>query len=77
MVIKIAKPPAKIPEAPKPAIALPTIRALDDGASAQTKLPTSKIATYVRYANFFEKRTKLLPVSGWVVHLRGTLNLDN
>lgn len=39
-----AKPPANMPEAPKPAMALPAIRAADDGARAQTKLPISKTA---------------------------------
>lgn len=45
IVVMIANPPAKMPDAPRPATALPTIRALEDGASAQTKLPISNMAT--------------------------------
>jgi hypothetical protein len=37
--------PAKIPDAPIPVIDLPMIKALEDGARAQTKLPISRMAT--------------------------------
>ena len=45
MVVRITKPPAKMPEAPSPAIARPTINAFDDGARAHTRLPISNIAS--------------------------------
>jgi len=37
------KAPEKIPAPPEPAIARPTIRATDVGASAQIKEPTDKL----------------------------------
>jgi len=45
MVVRITKPPAKTPEAPKPATALPAIIAPDVGAAPETRLPISKITT--------------------------------
>ena len=44
MVVRTTNPPAKTPEAPKPATALPAMSAFELGAVAQTKLPSSKIA---------------------------------
>lgn len=37
--------PVRIPALPQPAIALPIIKVVEFGATAQTKLPTQKIAT--------------------------------
>lgn len=44
MAVCTAKPPANMPEAPRPATALPTMRALEVGARAHTRLPISKMA---------------------------------
>ena len=42
-VARTMREPAKRPDAPMPDTARPIIRAIDEGASAQTKLPTSNI----------------------------------
>ncbi len=39
IVARITKPPAKMPDAPNPAIARPAISARDDGASPDNRLP--------------------------------------
>lgn len=69
MVVSRVNPPAKIPEAPKPATARPTIRALEFGASAQTRLPTSNTKIYTKYTSFFGNKVYVFPASGWLAHL--------
>lgn len=43
-VVNMTKPPAKTPEAPQPAMALPAISIFEEAANAQTKLPISNNA---------------------------------
>lgn len=72
-VVKMIRPPANIPDAPKPVIALPTIKTGDDGARAHTRFPISNTARYVRYVIFFGKRVNDLPANGWLAHLLGAV----
>jgi hypothetical protein len=44
----IAKPPVKSPDPPIPAIALPIIKAVEDGATPHTREPISKITTNMK-----------------------------
>lgn len=48
--------PVFTPAAPSPAMARPTIRATEEGATAQIKLPTSKIKMDIRYVIFRLKK---------------------
>jgi hypothetical protein len=44
----VTSAPVKIPALPRPATARPTIKAVDVGARAQTRDPTSKMKTAMR-----------------------------
>lgn len=57
--------PEVTPAAPNPAMARPTMRAVEVGATAQTRLPTSKMATEVKYTGFVEKNLYALPHTDW------------
>jgi len=54
IVAKRTIPLIKTPEAPSPVTALPAIKAAEEGANAQTRLPTSKVKRYMRKVIFFE-----------------------
>lgn len=55
------KAPDATPAAPNPAIARPTIRAVLFGATAQIRLPSSKMNTESRYVHLRGKYLKALP----------------
>ena len=50
------KAPEKIPADPNPAIALPTIKAVELGATPQIKEPNSKMPIATRYTYLIEKK---------------------
>jgi hypothetical protein len=50
------KAPEKIPAEPRPAMARPIIRAIEFGAVAHSKLPSSKIAMATRKTVLMEKK---------------------
>jgi len=50
------RPPEKIPAAPRPAIARPTIRAGELGAAPQTAEPTSKIVMAIKNTHLIGKK---------------------
>jgi hypothetical protein len=53
--LRITRAPEKIPEQPIPAIARPTIKVLELGATAQIKDPTSKSPIVPMKHHFIEK----------------------
>ena len=61
MVAMMIIPPEKILAAPNPAMALPTMRTTDDGATAQTRDPTSKIKTPAINTHLVEYMVYSLP----------------
>ena len=46
IVVRMVRPPANMPDAPRPATARPTMSALEDGANAHTRFTISKIQRY-------------------------------
>lgn len=58
------KDPVFTPAAPKPAIARPTIRATEEGATPQIKLPTSRRKIASRNVIFRLKKRYALPPFG-------------
>lgn len=60
MIIKL---PAKIPAEPMPAMARPTIKAVEFGAVAHIREPTSKTNIEHRYAHLRLKKVKKRPHS--------------
>lgn len=56
VLLMITTAPVKVPAAPIPVMARPNMKARDDGAAAQTTLPTSKITTSTRNTHFPEKK---------------------
>lgn len=54
--------PATMPAPPTPAIALPTMRAVEDGAAAQMIDPISKMAMVARYTYFMLSSANSLPI---------------
>lgn len=57
--------PEKIPAEPRPAMALPTIRASEVGAMPQMKEPSSKMKRAIRYVHLMEKKVYSLPKVSW------------
>jgi hypothetical protein len=47
--------PEKMPAEPTPAKALPMMRAIELGATPQTKLPSSKTPIAIKYTHLIEK----------------------
>ena len=62
------KLPAKIPAEPIPAMARPTIRAVEFGEVAQMRDPSSKIIIEVKYDHLRLKKVNNLPQSSWNEH---------
>lgn len=50
----LIRAPVEIPDAPRPATALPIMKAVEVGATAQTKEPISKMAIAARKTHFIE-----------------------
>ena len=61
----IAKFPENTPAHPRPAIALPTIKAVEDGATPQIKLPTSNIPSESKKDLRTSKCANTRPKIGW------------
>ena len=59
------KLPAKIPAEPIPAMARPTIRAVEFGDAPQMREPISKIMIEVKYDHLRLKNVNNLPQSNW------------
>ena len=57
----IIKLPVKTPALPSPAIALPTMRAIELGASPHISDPISKMPMAIRYDHFSENKRYTRP----------------
>lgn len=62
------KLPVRIPALPRPAMARPTIKVIEFGATPQSSEPISNRNRAVRYAFLTEKSMKTRPNSGWKAH---------
>ena len=57
--------PEKLPAAPTPAIARPTIKAADVGAPPHMAEPTSNMTTEMMKTDLMEKRVYSFPKKSW------------
>jgi len=67
-VATTTKLPVKIPAQPRPAIALPTIRVIEVGATPHSSDPSSKRNMASKYDFLTEKSVKTRPKTGWKAH---------
>lgn len=62
---RMTVPPIAMPAPPKPAMARPMIKAVELGATPQSRLPTSKMNTLIRKVSLRGKYLNALPKADW------------
>ena len=68
--VMMVKPPAKTPETPMPATALPMMRKLDHGATAHMRDPISKMLKKAMKVHLRLNCVYSFPTSGWTTALK-------
>ena len=62
---RMTVPPMEMPAPPNPAMARPTMRAVELGATPQMRLPISKMVTLMRKVSLRGKYLNALPNADW------------